>query len=75
MDTETRAAERLLLASDALKRCSERALVISELVNELMETRKTDAERYDAIATAVYDLSERLHGDAKGAYATIAGEA
>ena len=75
MDTETKATERLLLAADALKRCSERSLIISELVNELMETRKTDAERYDAIASAVYDLSERLHSDAKGAYATIAGEA
>lgn len=75
MDTEKKVTERLLLAADALKRCPERAMVISELVNELMETRKTDAERYDAIATAVYDLSERLHGDAKGAYATIAGEA
>ena len=75
MDTEKKVTERLLLAADALKRCSERAMVISELVNELMETRKTDAERYDAIATAVYDLSERLHGDAKRAYATIAGEA
>lgn len=75
MDTEKKVTERLLLAADALKRCSERAMVISELVNELMETRKTNAERYDAIATAVYDLSEKLHGDAKGAYATVAGEA
>lgn len=74
MDTETRTAERLLLASDALKRCSERALVVSELVSELMETRKTDGKRYDAFATAVYDLCDRLHSDAEESYAAIAGE-